>query len=106
MPPPIVARTITGNGLGTDHGWGGHYPLIGGGILGGQVLGEYWPDMSDNFALSLGRGRIIPTLPWDAQWHAIAQWMGVVDHKLVEVLPNLHSFAAHQLINRTQLFSN
>ena len=29
-------RSITANGLGTDHAWGGHYPLISGGLAGGK----------------------------------------------------------------------
>jgi uncharacterized protein (DUF1501 family) len=70
-------RSITANGLGTDHAWGGHYPLISGGLAGGKIHGDYWPDLSAASPINLGRGRMIPGLPWDAQWHAIAQWMGV-----------------------------
>jgi hypothetical protein len=35
---------------------------------------------------------MIPGLPWDAQWHAIAQWMDVLPEKMAEVLPNKDSF--------------
>ena len=35
---------------------------------------------------------MIPGLPWDAQWHAIAQWMNVLPEKMAEVLPNKDSF--------------
>jgi cullin-associated NEDD8-dissociated protein 1 len=33
-------RMLTSNGDGTGHGWGGHYFLTGGGVKGGQILGE------------------------------------------------------------------
>jgi hypothetical protein len=34
-------RTFGTNGAGTDHAWGGHYFMLGGGLKGGQMLGEY-----------------------------------------------------------------
>jgi uncharacterized protein (DUF1501 family) len=30
-------RTLTSNGLGTDHGWGGNHFVCGGAVRGGQV---------------------------------------------------------------------
>jgi len=100
------SRTITGNGLGTDHAWGGHYPVVGGGVNGGQIVGQYWSDMSNAAPLNLGRGRMIPSMSWDAQWHGITQWMGVADEKLLEVLPNKDNFDVAMLLNRTQMFTN
>jgi uncharacterized protein (DUF1501 family) len=35
------ARTLTSNGVGTDHAWGGNYMLMGGGIRGGQIFGQF-----------------------------------------------------------------
>merc|ERR1719174_3221851 len=61
-------RTITSNGLGTDHGWGGHQMLMGGSVRGGKILGSYPDDLSDSAPLNTGRGRIIPTSPWEAIW--------------------------------------
>ena len=34
-------RTLTSNGLGTDHAWGGNHFVAGGSVKGGQVFGQY-----------------------------------------------------------------
>ena len=71
-------RTISSNGNGgTDHGWGGNHVVLGGAVKGGQVFGQYPDDLSDDGPLSTGRGRIIPTTPWDGVWAPMAEWLGV-----------------------------
>jgi len=82
-------RSLAPNGgSGTDHGWGGNYWIMGGDVNGGRILGKY-PDSFDGDLDAGGRGRIIPTTPWDAVWNGIAQWMGVNDETLLrEILPN------------------
>ena len=51
-------RTLTSNGLGTDHAWGGHHTVLGGGISGGQILGNYPEDLTEApTSLNIGRGR-------------------------------------------------
>lgn len=108
-------RGIRGNGLGTDHAWGGHYFMAGGSVAGGKIHGDYWADMSFSNAntLNVGHGRMIPTIPWDAQWHAIAQWMDVLPEAMSVALPNKDVFAAGttpsggpQLLQRAEVFSN
>ena len=58
-------RTLTWNGAGTDHGWGGHHFIVGGGLNGSTIHGRYpetlGPDGDLNY--SPGRGRIIPSMP-------------------------------------------
>ena len=34
-------RTMTSNGRGTDHGWGGNHFVIGGAVRGGVMHGTY-----------------------------------------------------------------
>ena len=34
-------RTLTSNGRGSDHGWGGHQIIMGGAVRGGQIYGDY-----------------------------------------------------------------
>ena len=48
-------RTLTSNGLGTDHGWGGNMFLFGGAVRGGQVLGTYPDELGDSSPVNLGR---------------------------------------------------
>ncbi|KAH8075738.1 hypothetical protein JL721_1759 [Aureococcus anophagefferens] len=56
-------RTLTWNGAGTDHGWGGHHFIIGGGLNNSTIHGRYpetlGPDGDLNY--SPDRGRIIPS---------------------------------------------
>ena len=97
-------RTLTSNGLGTDHGWGGNYIALGGAVRGRQVLGEYPNDLSETSPLNIGRGRIIPTTSWDCVWNAVAQWMGVHPRNINEVLPNLYRFPQKRIISKNEMF--
>ena len=98
-------RTLTSNGLGTDHAWSGNHWAIGGGVRGGQILGAYPEDLREEGPLNIGRGRLIPTTGWEAVWNAIAEWLGVEESAMNAVLPNLANFPSEQLIGRSQLFS-
>ena len=87
-------RTLTWNGAGTDHGWGGHHFIVGGGLNGSTIHGRYpetlGPDGDLNY--SPGRGRIIPSTPWESMWHPLAQFMGVREDELDFVIPNRGNF--------------
>jgi cullin-associated NEDD8-dissociated protein 1 len=48
-------RTLTSNGLGTDHAWGGNHFVVGGSVKGGQVLGNYPSDLSDDGSQNIGQ---------------------------------------------------
>ena len=87
-------RTLTSNGLGTDHAWGGNMIIAGGGIDGGRILGHYPTDLSDDGYLSIGRGRLIPTTSWEQMWKGVLLWFGVEESQLDDVLPNLENFPA------------
>jgi uncharacterized protein (DUF1501 family) len=99
-------RTLRTNGLGTDHAWGGINFVLGGAVAGGQILGQY-PDLGNGIPLDTGRtGRLIPTLPWEAMWNGIAEWMDVAPEHMEEVLPNMVNFERNStLLTRRQLFS-
>ena len=100
------ARTITSNGLGTDHGWGGNMVVIGGGVRGGTIRGHFPEDLTDEGPLNIGRGRVIPTTSWEALWQGIASWWGVSEGEMDRVLPNRRNFPASELFTREQLFVN
>jgi cullin-associated NEDD8-dissociated protein 1 len=83
-------RTLVSNGLGTDHAWGGNCFVAGGSVRGGGVFGEYPKDIRANNHLDVGRGRLIPTTPWEAIWTPIAGWFGVEDTDAI--FPNGKNF--------------
>eukprot|EP00804_Cyclotella_cryptica_P011133 CCRYP_019057-RA/>CCRYP_019057-RA protein AED:0.48 eAED:0.49 QI:0/-1/0/1/-1/1/1/0/207 len=85
-------RTLTSNGLGTDHAWGGNHFIAGGNVRGGRIHGQYPDDISEDGILNIGRGRLVPTTPWEGLWSGIAEWFGVSSQKMASVLPNLGNF--------------
>lgn len=84
-------RTLSPNGTGTDHAWGGNHLVVGGAVNGGQVYGQY-PELSLGSLLDTGRGRIVPTTSVDEYIADLALWMGVPSTELLQVLPNLGRF--------------
>ena len=76
-----------------SHGWGGNTMIMGGGLKGKQVLGRY----PENLLAIEGRGRWIPTTPWEGMWYGIAEWMGVHRENMETLLP----FAANFEVNKT-----
>ncbi len=85
------ARTLTSNGNGTDHGWGGNVMVMGGAVQGGQVYGEY-PSLGLNSALEIGNGVLVPTLSTDEYFAELASWFGVSNGDLSNIFPNLTNF--------------
>ena len=98
------ARTITSNGAGTDHGWGGNYFIVGGSVRGGTMIGEYPDDLTTNGITNIGRGRILPTMSWDEVWNGIAMWFGVEQSRMDLVLPNRDNFA-DKLLDAGDIFA-
>jgi len=99
------ARTLNPNGNnGTDHAWGGNYMLMGGSVKGRQILGEYPTDFTTNGPLTLHRGRMIPSTPWEAPFRGIASWLGIGTGDMLEVCPNLPNFDSTYLIDPERIF--
>ncbi len=86
-------RTLTSNGRGSDHGWGGHNLVMGGSVSGGSIYGSY-PDLTLGSELDLGRGRLLPTTSVDEFYAELALWFGIDASDLPTVLPNIESFYA------------
>ena len=84
-------RTLTSNGKGSDHGWGGNSFVVGGAVQGGQIYGQF-PELVEDNPLDVGRGRFIPTTAVDGLYAQIARWMGVAESDLEQVLPNWGQF--------------
>lgn len=86
-------RTLTSNGNGTDHGWGGNTLVMGESIQGGKIFGDY-PELTlgkDN-PLDAGDGVLIPTTATDQLYAELAHWFGVARKDLPVLLPNLPNF--------------
>jgi len=93
-------RTLTVNGDGTDHGWGGHYLVMGGAVKGQQVYGaqpSYMTGSEDDIG---DKGRIIPSLSINQFGATMGSWLGLTDNDLLEVFPDLANFDSSW---RTQL---
>lgn len=88
------ARTLTSNGNGSDHAWGGNQMIMGGAVNGGQIYGNYPSlNLGESNQLNLNsRGRILPTTSVDEFYAEIALWFGVSPNDLGYILPNLCNF--------------
>ena len=91
-------RTLTSNGRGSDHAWGSHQLVVGGGVSGKKIYGQY-PSLAINpdsgpeiNPLDTGRGRFIPTTSCDQYFAELALWLGVSKSSLPLVLPNIGNF--------------
>ncbi len=84
-------RTLTSNGKGSDHGWGGHHVVMGGAVNGAQLFGQY-PEISVGNPLDIGRGVYAPTTATDEYFAELALWFGVARSDLDQVLPNVRRF--------------
>lgn len=84
-------RTLTSNGAGSDHAWGGNHIVTGGAVAGRRIFGQY-PDLFEDNPLDTGRGRLIPTTSVDEYFADLALWFGVDRSNLPLVLPNIGRF--------------
>lgn len=89
-------RTLTSNGDGSDHAWGGMQWVVGGAVRGGYLYGDY-PLLEIGSTLDVGGGRFIPTTSVDQYAATLASWFGVADADLVRVAPNIGNFNARNL---------
>jgi uncharacterized protein (DUF1501 family) len=85
------ARTLTSNGNGTDHAWGGNAFVMGDSVIGKDIYGEY-PSLALNSDSSLRDGVMIPTTAADLYIAELALWFGVPASELSTILPNISNF--------------
>jgi uncharacterized protein (DUF1501 family) len=85
-------RTLTSNGDGSDHAWGGNQIVVGGAVRGQQIYGQY-PSLALNGPQDVGGGRLIPTTSADQYAATLANWFGVGTAQLGQVAPNVNNFA-------------
>ncbi|MBA4254362.1 MAG: Tat pathway signal protein [Polaromonas sp.] len=92
-------RSLTLNGDGTDHGWGGHQFVMGGAVNGKAFYGTPPPlSVSNTDAPQdqwhVGQGRLLPSTSVDQYAATLGRWFGVSDSEMSRVLPNLSHFGA------------
>lgn len=90
------ARTLTSNGDGTDHAWGGNQLVVGGAVNGRDLYGDY-PLLQIGGPEDIGGGRMIPSTSADQYAATLAKWFGIPDTDLEVVAPNLGNFAQRDL---------
>lgn len=89
-------RTLTSNGNGTDHGWGGHNLVMGGAVKGG--LYGSMPNYEIGGADDCGnKGRMIPTLSVNQYSATMARWLGVSESDIERIFPDLANFSSKDL---------
>ena len=89
-------RTLTSNGDGTDHAWGGNQIVVGGAVQGQRIYGTY-PLLQIGGNDDVGGGRMIPTTSADQYAATLARWFGIDDVDLDIVAPNIDNFAVGDL---------
>ncbi len=113
-------RTLSSNGDGSDHGWGGHQFIVGGAVNGGayygyappvSVAGNQWNDSAavkaapDN-QFHVGQGRLLPTTSVDQYAATLAKWFGVDAAEMTgagSILPFLDNFGGSLTVNGVNL---
>lgn len=89
-------RTLTSNGDGTDHAWGGNQLIVGGAVNGRELYGSY-PLLAIDGPEDVSGGRMIPSTSADQYAATLASWFGIPDADLDIVAPNLANFAERDL---------
>lgn len=84
-------RTLTSNGNGSDHAWGGNVMVMGDSVKGGQIFGNY-PSLALNGTDDVGGAILLPTLSTDEYFAELSKWFGVSNGDLAYVLPNIGNF--------------
>ena len=88
-------RTLTSNGDGSDHGWGGHHMVMGGAVRGGDIYGRLpvygSADGHGGFTSDdqLAGGMLLPSASVDAYAATLGSWFGLTNTELLTVLPGL-----------------
>ena len=94
------SRTITTNGDGTDHAWGGHHLVMGGAVRGGDMYGQFptiGADVSGfNNPDNIG-GSAIPTTSVDQYGATLGRWFGASETELDLIFPRLAGFSRRNL---------
>ena len=90
-------RTLSTNGDGTDHGWGGHHFVLGGAVNGQRFFGRMPSLAKTNNPDDAAYGQVIPTTSVDQYAATLARWFGVAPGDLGTLFPLLDRFPTSDL---------
>lgn len=89
-------RSLSSNGDGSDHAWGGVQMVVGDAVRGREIYGQY-PVLEIGAANDVGGGRFIPAVSSDQYAATLARWFGIDDAQMSLIAPNLDNFAQRDL---------
>jgi uncharacterized protein (DUF1501 family) len=89
-------RTLSSNGDGSDHGWGSHHFVLGGGVNGGHHYGIA-PEISTTGQSQVGQGRLLPTTSVDQYGATLSNWLGASTSEMSTLFPNIGNFSGTNL---------
>ena len=89
-------RTLTSNGDGSDHAWGGVQLVVGDAVRGRTLYGSY-PTLEIGGPQDVGGGRFIPAVSSDQYAATLAKWFGVAEAQMPTVAPSIGNFAEKDL---------
>ncbi|MBC7912451.1 MAG: DUF1501 domain-containing protein [Pyrinomonadaceae bacterium] len=94
----------SGSNVGSDHGWGGPYFVIGDSVLGGNFYGRptsngtFWPTLVTGTGDDTDiRGRFIPSVSVEQYAGTLARWYGLAEADLPLAFPNYNNFSNSNL---------
>ena len=83
-------------GYGSDHAWGSHWMVMGGGVNGGRFYGDKFPSLvlgGVDDAHNQKRGYWVPQFSSDQVAADLLIWLGLPADQLTKVMPNLVNFS-------------
>jgi uncharacterized protein (DUF1501 family) len=89
-------RTLTSNGDGSDHAWGGLQLVVGDAVRGRTLYGAY-PTLEIGGPEDVGGGRFIPAVSSDQYAATLAKWFGIAEAQLTTVAPSIGNFVEKDL---------
>ncbi|MEM9605352.1 MAG: DUF1501 domain-containing protein [Pseudomonadota bacterium] len=87
-------RTLSVNGDGSDHGWGGHYLVMGGAVDGGRLYGSLPSFVTGADDDADDKGRVIPRLSVNQMGASLGGWLGLSESDLQDIFPDLANFGS------------
>ena len=94
------SRTLTSNGDGTDHAWGGHHFIMGGAVNGGDIYGQFPTIGVDAGSFNnpdVSGAAIIPTTSVDQYAATLGAWFGATPTDLATIIPRLKNYPTANL---------